>query len=307
MFNHLLVLDIVGAAVRRIDLDGTVSTVVADTGSAPDGIVCDPTADRIYWTLMGRPRRGESGGGDAADFTERNGGLRSARVDGTDVTTVIADGDITTGKQLAIADGFLYWSDREGGRVSRARLDGSDRTDLVVTKRDPATGLVSIDDQCVGIAVDAAAGLLYWTQKGPSKGDAGRILRAGIDIPVGETAGSRTDIETLWSGLPEPIDLWIDAASDTLFWTDRGAAPRGNTLNSAQVPEAGTTAPTPTILADGFAEAIGLAVDTDAGIAYVTALDGSVRAVPTRSDAPAERVVASVPGSAFTGIVGIGS
>ncbi|MBJ7287777.1 hypothetical protein [Williamsia sp.] len=308
MFNHLLVLDIVGAAVRRIDLDGTVSTVVADTGSAPDGIVSDPTTDRIYWTLMGRPRRGESQGtGDGADFTERNGGLRSARVDGTDVTTVVADGDITTGKQLAIADGFLYWGDREGGRVSRSRLDGSDLTDLVVTKRDPVTGLVAIDDQCVGVAVDAAAGLLYWTQKGPSKGDAGRIFRAGIDIPDGETAESRTDIETLWSGLPEPIDLWIDTASDTLFWTDRGAAPRGNTLNSAQVPAPGTTARTPTILADGFAEAIGLAVDSDAGIAYVTALDGTVRAVPTRSDAPAQRVVAQVPGSAFAGIVGVAS
>ncbi|GAA1456417.1 hypothetical protein [Williamsia maris] len=303
MFNHLLVLDIAGGAVRRIDLDGTVSTVVAETGSAPDGIVHDPAGDRIYWTLMGRPRRGES----EADFTERNGGLRSARVDGADVTTVVADGDITTGKQLAIADGFLYWCDREGGRVSRSRFDGTDLTDLIVTKRDPATGLVAIDDQCVGIAVDSAAGLLYWTQKGPSKGDAGRIFRAGIDIPDGETAESRTDIETLWSGLPEPIDLWIDAASDTLFWTDRGAAPRGNTLNSAQVPASGTATRTPTILADGFAEAIGLAVDTDAGIGYVTALDGTVRAVPTRSDAPTERVVASVPGSAFTGIVGIGS
>ena len=82
---------------------------------------------------------------------------------------------------------------------------------------------------------------------------------------------------------------------------------RGNTLNSAQVPSPGTTAPTPTILADGFAEAIGLAVDADAGIAYVTALDGTVRAVPTRSDAPAQRVVAHVTGRAFTGIVGVAS
>ncbi|MCX6470546.1 MAG: hypothetical protein NTW76_14690 [Corynebacteriales bacterium] len=37
----------------------------------------------------------------------------------------------------------------------------------------------------------------------------------------------------------------------------------------------------------------------------MTALDGTVRAVPTHPDAPAERVVAEVAGSAFTGIVGI--
>ncbi|MBE7163344.1 MAG: hypothetical protein INR72_19055, partial [Williamsia herbipolensis] len=54
-------------------------------------------------------------------------------------------------------------------------------------------------------------------------------------------------------------------------------------------------------------EAIGLAVDADAGVAYVTALDGTVRAVPIRPDAPAERVVTAVSGNAFTGIVGVAS
>jgi sugar lactone lactonase YvrE len=297
VFDHLLVLDIVGGAVRRIDLDGTVSTVVADTGAAPDGIVHDPSTDRVYWTLMGQPT--------GRDFSARTGGLRSARTDGSDVTTVLADGAITTGKQLDLADGHLYWSDREGGRVTRAAVDGSDVTDLVVRPQDPATGLVDIHDQCVGIAVDTASGHLYWTQKGPAKGDAGRIFRAGIDIPDGETAETRTDIEAVWSDLPEPIDLWLDRASSTLFWTDRGAPPFGNTLNSAPVPAVGAPGVEPTVLAKDFAEAIGLAVDTEAGIAYVTALDGSVRAVPIRDGAPAERVVASVSGSAFTGIVGV--
>ncbi|WP_299569060.1 hypothetical protein [uncultured Williamsia sp.] len=299
MFDHLLVLDIVAGVVRRIDLDGTVSTVVADTGPAPDGIVHDPAGDRIFWTLMGQPT--------GRDFSARTGGLRSARTDGSDITTVLADGAITTGKQLDLADGHLYWSDREGGRVTRAALDGSDVTDLVVRPRDPATGLVDIHDQCVGIAVDVAGGFLYWTQKGPAKGDAGRIFRAGVHIPDGETAETRTDIETVWSDLPEPIDLWLDPASSTLFWTDRGAPPFGNTLNSAPVPAVGDPGVEPTVLAKDFAEAIGLAVDTDSGIAYVTALDGTVHAVPIRPDAPAERVVASVSGSAFTGIVGVAS
>ncbi|GAA1906462.1 hypothetical protein [Williamsia serinedens] len=299
MFDHLLVLDIVGGAVRRVDLDGALSTVVGDTGPAPDGIVHDPTTDRIFWTLMGPP--------SGRDFSARSGGLRSARTDGSDVTTVLPDGAITTGKQLAIADGHLYWSDREGGRITRARLDGSDVTDLVVRPRDPGTGAVDIHDQCVGIAVDTVSRHLYWTQKGPAKGDAGRIFRAGLDLSEGQTAENRTDIETLWSDLPEPIDLWLDDASSTLFWTDRGAPPFGNTLNSAPVPAVGESGVEPTVLAKEFAEAIGLAVDAHAGVAYVTALDGTVRAVPIRPDAPPERVVAAVSGSAFTGIVGVAS
>ncbi len=301
MFDHLLVLDIAGGAIRRVDLDGTVSTVVAETGSAPDGIVRDPAGDRIFWTLMGRPRRGD----DGADFTDRNGGLRSARTQRFGRHRRAAGRCDHHRKAARPRRRPLYWSDREGGRVTRAAVDGSDVTDLVVRPRDPATGLVDIHDQCVGIAVDVAGGFLYWTQKGPSKGDAGRIYRADIDIPQGETAATRTDIETVWSDLPEPIDLWLDPASSTLFWTDRGAPPFGNTLNSAPLPAAGEPGAEPTVLAKDFAEAIGLAVDTEAGVAYVTALDGSVRAVPIRDDAPAERVVASVTGSAFTGIVGV--
>lgn len=297
MFDHLLVLDIVAGAVRRVDLDGTVTTVVEDTGPAPDGIVHDPATDRVFWTLMGRPT--------GRDFSARTGGLRSARTDGSDVTAVLPEGAITTGKQLALADGHLYWSDREGGRITRAGLDGSDVTDLVVRPRDPATGAVDIHDQCVGIALDTVSRHLYWTQKGPAKGDAGRIFRAGLDLPEGQTAENRSDIETLWTDLPEPIDLWFDGASSTLFWTDRGAPPFGNTLNSAPVPAVGEAGVEPTFLAKDFAEAIGLAVDTEVGVAYVTALDGTVRAVPIRPDAPAERIVTTVSGSAFTGIVGV--
>ncbi|MBE7162983.1 MAG: hypothetical protein INR72_17215, partial [Williamsia herbipolensis] len=267
------------------------------TGPAPDGIVHDPTTDRIFWTLMGRP--------SGRDFSARSGGLRSARTDGSDVTTVLPDGAITTGKQLAIADGHLYWSDREGGRVTRAVVDGSDVTDLVVRPRDPETGLVDIHDQCVGVAVDTGSRHLYWTQKGPSKGDAGRIFRAGLDLPAGETAEIRTDIEVLWSDLPEPIDLWLDGPSSTLYWTDRGGPPFGNTLNCAPVPAVGESGIEPTVLGKDFAEAIGLAIDTETGVAYVTALDGTVRGVPIRPDAPAERVVATMPGSAFTGIAGV--
>ena len=66
--------------------------------------------------------------------------------------------------------------------------------------------------RCVGIALDLERNQIFWTQKGPDNAGRGRIFRAGIDIPPGESAGTRSDIEVLYDGLPEPIDLEIDHA-----------------------------------------------------------------------------------------------
>ncbi|KZP17137.1 hypothetical protein FIBSPDRAFT_656141, partial [Athelia psychrophila] len=82
---------------------------------------------------------------------------------------------------------------------------------------------------CVGVSVSTTRGLLYWTQK--AKAHQGRILRANIDIPPTQTPASRTSIRTLYANLPEPIDFDLNAASTTLYWTDRGDPPLGNTLS----------------------------------------------------------------------------
>lgn len=129
---------------------------------------------------------------------------------------MLAPGTITTGKQLTCDDtGTLFWGDREGRRVSCARIDGSGLADLVVNT---AEGVLA---ECVGVAVDRERGHLYWSQKGPAKGGQGRIFRAGLAIPAEETAATRSDVELLWDGLPEPIDLHIDGR--WLYWSDRGA------------------------------------------------------------------------------------
>lgn len=87
----------------------------------------------------------------------------------------------------------------------------------------------------MGVAVDPVAGHLYWTQKGPSDAGLGKILRAGIDLPAGESAAERGDIEVLFDGLPEPIDLELDLTRRMLYWTDRGDPPRGNSVNRSPV------------------------------------------------------------------------
>lgn len=132
-------------------------------------------------------------------------------LDGGNRTTIVPSGATYTPKQLHFdaVDSKLYWGDREGMRVMRCDLDGSNIETLVQAgygdedRRDETRW-------CVGVAVDHVGGHLYWTQKGPSDAGLGRILRAGIDLPAGESAAHRGDIEFVFKDLPEPIDLEIE-------------------------------------------------------------------------------------------------
>lgn len=96
----------------------------------------------------------------------------------------------------------LYWSNREGFALSTARTDGSGLRDLV--KYD---GSGQERDWIVGVALEEANRHIYWSEKGSAEGGDGKILRADIETPEGETAENRSDVEVLWDGLPAPIDL----------------------------------------------------------------------------------------------------
>jgi sugar lactone lactonase YvrE len=176
--------------------------------------------------------------------------------------------------QLDKKNGKLYWSDREGMRVMRSNLDGSKIETLVDTSQgDPRPG-PDLKKWPVGIAVDAEGGKFYWTQKGHDKAGQGRIFRANIELPAGQSPANRSDIELLYENLPEPIDLDLDVANGTLYWTDRGDPPRGNTVNRAPMnPKPGTESE---ILVTHLMEGIGLALDLKGGRMFFTDLAGSL-------------------------------
>ena len=295
--DTLLALDAGAEEVLAVSLsDGQVKTMIARTGSAPDGLVVD--SGELFWTTMGTPE--VLGAGEVGlDFSRPNGGVHAARLDGGGRRDVVPAGAITTPKQITTdGAGRLYWSDREGCRVSSAPAAGGHPTDLIVNTRDH-----SWTQEAVGVAVDRTRGHLYWTQKGPTKGGKGRIFRAGLALLDGEVATRRSDVEVLWDALPEPIDLVL--VGDVLYWTDRGAAPRGNTLNRARVPASGARGIAPEILAGGFHEAIGLVVDVAAGLVYVSELGGTVRAVAL-PDGPAAGALPHLVvdiGSPLTGLI----
>lgn len=273
---ELVVLNFGKQIMQAVTLDGTqVRTLVDGLDETPDGVVIDHARGHIYWTNMGTPDPGPNPGSEPGFFS-RNGSIERVDLDGGNRQTIVARGGFTTGKQITadLAAGKLYWCDREGMQVLRCNLDGSNIETLIATglgdeaAHDPR-------NHPVGIAVSPSARTLYWTQKGAPKAGQGRIFRAGLDIPTGRTAADRDDIELLWGGLPEPIDLDVGAAG-TLVWTDRGGPPDGNTLNRGQIePVIGK----PEVCSRGYNEAVGLAT-TDGVTYYVGDMyGGSIRTV----------------------------
>jgi hypothetical protein len=124
--------------------------------------------------------------------------------------------------------------------------------------------------------VDPDRGQIYWTQKGPDDAGKGRLFRAKIDIPKGETAPNRTDIEVLFDGLPEPIDLEVDLKNRFIYWTDRGDPPRGNTVNRASIDADFSKRPTSDILLTHLMEGIGIALDFKGDRMFITDLAGNI-------------------------------
>jgi hypothetical protein len=258
--GRLFVLELNAGRIHTMNTDGSdQKTIVTDCRNC-DGIVVHVESGHIYWTNMGVPNLDD-------------GSIERADLDGGNRRVIIPQGITHTPKQIHLDkdSGKLYWCDREGMRVMRANLDGSQVETLVETGR----GDTDRRDQtrwCVGITIDPKLKKIYWTQKGPTKGGLGRLCRANIDLPKGESPANRSDIEVLFDQLPEPIDLELDLASRVLYWTDRGDPPRGNTVNRAPIDKKAT----PEILITHLMEGIGIALDIPGNRMFVTDFAGSV-------------------------------
>src|SRR5438105_9924139 len=172
--GQLFVLELSGGRIQSMSPDGSERKVIVTDCHLPDGIVVDVGAGHIYRTNMG------------SSPSTNDGSIERADLDGKNRRVIVPPGTTFTPKQLQLdkETGKLYWCDREGMRVMRSNLDGSAIETLVEAGR----GDTDRRDQtkwCVGIAVDAGRGQIYWTQKGPEKGGLGRLFRANSEIPKG--------------------------------------------------------------------------------------------------------------------------
>ncbi len=201
-----------------------------------------------------------------------------ADLDGKNLKQIVPPGGTFTAKQLQLdkKNGKLYWCDREGMRVMRCNVDGSKIETLVDTSEGDSRPGPDPTKWCVGIALDIDGAKLYWTQKGNDNAGQGRIFRAGLEIPKGQTPANRQDIEVLYDRLPEPIDLDLDFSNRMIYWTDRGDPPRGNTVNRAPMDTATGNRKDPEIVLNGLMEGIGLFLDAKNGRMFVSDLGGNV-------------------------------
>jgi hypothetical protein len=282
--SRLFVLELNAGRIHSMNTDGSEREVIVTDCHLPDGIVVDVDAGHIYWTNMGVPNLND-------------GSIERADIDGKNRKTIIAKGKTHTPKQIILdkRDDKLYWCDREGMRVMRCHIDGSQLETLIEAGHGETDSL----DQtrwCVGLAIDAKGGQIYWSQKGPDNAGLGRIFRAHIDIPAGQTAATRTDIEIFFDGLPEPIDLELDVENRVLYWTDRGDPPRGNTVNRASIDNKPAE---PEIVVRHLMEGIGIALDVPGDRMFVTDLAGSMYSA--RLDGSGEKNVLYAQGN-LTGI-----
>lgn len=274
--------------LRAANADGTEAKTLVSLNDGPDGVAVDASAGKVYWTNMG------SGG---------KGSVQRANLDGSQAEYVVPKGGTNFAKQmqLDLANGKAYWSDREGLKIQRCNLDGSQNEVLV-------SGV----DHPVGMALDVAKGFFYFSEK-----DGGTLKRAPMALPpAGQTAADRKDVETLISGLDQPIDVALDLPKGQIYWTDRGEG----TVHRAgiEIPQGQTAAARKDIetLMKGLNTPIGIALDLAGGKLFTTEsgtgavwranLDGTGKeaVIPARSGAvltgicfvPAAATTADFPG-----------
>jgi hypothetical protein len=258
--GRLFWLAIVGNQVLTAASDGSGAKAIAsgDGISAPDGIAVDVAGGKMYWTNMGTLTDGPH---------TPNGSVQRANLDGTGIEVLLQPGVTTnTPKQMQIdlVHQKIYWSDREGAKAWRANFDGSSPEVLLSGH--------SIQ-QLVGMALDIPNGQFYVTDR-----YAKFILRAGMNLPSGQTADNRSDVEQLVveGGSAMPIDLGLDLPHRMMYWTDRSL----NTIQRAAMDlPAGQTASNRTdivTLVSGLSTPIGISLNTSASTMYFTQLGGEI-------------------------------
>ena len=170
-------------------------TVLAAGQTNPIAIALDVAGKKMYWAE-----------GDGMK-------IRRANLDGTameDLVGSVGPSNIA----LDLVHHKLYWTDIFiTGRIQRANLDGSSVEDVVPIPSDRE-----------GIALDVAAGNMYWTNRSFKT-----IERANLD-------GSAS-LTLVTTGIVDPRGIALDLSAGKMYWTDVGlhTIQRANLDGSAAV------------------------------------------------------------------------
>lgn len=208
--------------VWRANYDGTAKETISTT-TEPTAIVFDPNGRKLYWISNQIP------------------GIWRSDLDGQNRTVLSAREELGVGRGLAIdpTAGKLYYTSRDS--VRRVSLDGTSPEDLVTAGVSQARGialdlsagkmywinarqidranldgtsvetLVSSATDILAIAVDPAAGALFWAEAGSSS-PAQRLFRAKLDGSSAELL--LTDAGRVFGIIPTPA---LDYVADPLI------------------------------------------------------------------------------------------
>ncbi len=175
--------------IQRADLDGSNVEDLVTGLDNPYAIALDLVNNKMYWSDWG------------TDKIQRVDLMATFPVaaPSSDIQDVITAGvGDSRGIALDVAAGKIYYTDRSSDRIRRADLDGSNIENNLVNTRtldDPNSPLVTGQTSPHGIALDVAAGKMYWTDIHAQK-----IYRANLDS---------TDPEELVTGLVTPLGIAV--------------------------------------------------------------------------------------------------
>jgi hypothetical protein len=196
----------------------------AATMDGPMGIAIDPAAGRIYWANWGYDSNYVAGGGTTISWANLDGS------GGGDLDTGNATVKGPHGLAIDPAAGRVYWANygllSQGGsgtKISYANTDGSGGGDL-------NTGAATVSGPR-GVAVDPAAGRIYWANYGDGFGTT--ISYANLN---GSGGG---DLMTVGATVEGPEGVALDPAANKIFWGNYGTPGHGDTIAYANLDGSG--------------------------------------------------------------------
>jgi hypothetical protein len=153
------------------------------------GLASTAAADSIYWSSYTNP-----------------GGILVGDLGGSGAQSLLSGEISPEGVAIDAAAGKLYWAETGAGAgtgtangtgtIRVANLDGSGAHDLFTGESQPS-----------GVAIDPAAGLIYWAD----------AVRGAGTIRVGSLDGSGTP-RTLFANEDWPVGVTIDPADGRIYW-----------------------------------------------------------------------------------------
>jgi hypothetical protein len=170
-----------GTSIRRANFDGTSAEPVVTGLPVPRGVAIHSGLSKVYWTQPDSP-----------------GGIFRANLNGTNVETVVGDADVDDpwSLKLDVLSAKMYWTERSGGPLRRANIDGSD-VEIVYDVEFPAIEIALLTQKSAEVWVDFAhTGFEEGTESNPFntvQEALAAVLSGGTIFLTGDSTDTSTD------------------------------------------------------------------------------------------------------------------